>query len=193
MGREYHVSQKNGHDWQDGSAEKPFVTISKAAKIAMPGDTITVHEGVYREWIKPENSGIGELMRITYQAAEGEKVVIKGSERITNWEKVEGTVWRTVLPNSFFGEYNPYAQMLEGDWFISPDNYHDAKEVDGVLKDFPIHTGDVYLNGKSFYEAGRLSDVINPVMRKTGVNHHGPNIRSHFFIRKILFTSGMQK
>ena len=73
MGREYHVSQKNGHDWQDGSAEKPFVTISKAAKIAMPGDTITVHEGVYREWIKPENSGIGELMRITYQAAEGEK------------------------------------------------------------------------------------------------------------------------
>lgn len=50
MGREYHVSQKNGHDWQDGSAEKPFVTISKAAKIAMPGDTITVHEGVYREW-----------------------------------------------------------------------------------------------------------------------------------------------
>ena len=170
MGREYHVSQKNGHDWQDGSAEKPFVTISKAAKIAMPGDTITVHEGVYREWIKPENSGIGELMRITYQAAEGEKVVIKGSERITNWEKVEGTVWRTVLPNSFFGEYNPYAQMLEGDWFISPDNYHDAKEVDGVLKDFPIHTGDVYLNGKSFYEAGRLSDVINPVMRKTGVN-----------------------
>ena len=170
MGREYHVSQKNGHDWQDGSAEKPFITISKAAKIAMPGDTITVHEGVYREWIKPENSGTGELMRITYQAAEGEKVVIKGSERITNWEKVEGTVWRTVLPNSFFGEYNPYAQMLEGDWFISPDNYHDAKEVDGVLKDFPIHTGDVYLNGKSFYEAGRLSDVINPVMRKTGVN-----------------------
>lgn len=35
MGREYHVSQKNGYDWQDGSAEKPFVTISKAAKIAM--------------------------------------------------------------------------------------------------------------------------------------------------------------
>ena len=59
MGREYHVSQKNGHDWQDGSAEKPFVTISKAAKIAMPGDTITVHEGVYREW-KNSQKNIGK-------------------------------------------------------------------------------------------------------------------------------------
>lgn len=170
MAKEYHVSQKNGHDWQNGSVEKPFATISKAAKVAMPGDIVTVHEGVYREWVKPENSGTGELTRIIYQAAKGEKVIIKGSERITNWEKVKGTVWKVVIPNSFFGEYNPYAQMLEGDWFISPDNYHDAKEIDGVLKDFPIHTGDVYLNGKSFYEAGRLSDILNPVIRKTGVN-----------------------
>lgn len=37
----------------DGSAEKPFKTISAASKIAQPGDTITVHAGTYRERITP--------------------------------------------------------------------------------------------------------------------------------------------
>ena len=35
---------------------------------------------------------------------------------------------------------------------------------------YEIHTGDVYLNGKSFYEAGCLEDVKNPVMRTHGYN-----------------------
>lgn len=170
MGREFHVSQKKGQDWNQGTLEAPFKTISKAALVAMPGDTVIVHEGEYREWVKPENAGTGELTRITYKAAEGVRPVIKGSERIQNWEKVEGTVWKAVLPNSMFGDYNPYAEVLGGDWFISPDFTKEPEIIDGVLQNFPLHTGDVYLNGKSFYEAGRLEDVMNPVMRKTGVN-----------------------
>lgn len=170
MGREYHVSQREGQDWNPGTLEAPFKTISKAALLAMPGDTVIVHEGEYREWVKPENAGTGELTRITYKAAEGEHPVIKGSERIQDWENVEGNVWKTVLPNSMFGDYNPYAEVLGGDWFISPDFTKAPEIVDGVLQNFPLHTGDVYLNGKSFYEAGRLEDVMNPVMRKTGVN-----------------------
>lgn len=170
MSRIYHVSQKNGQDWNEGTAENPFRTISMAAGMAMPGDTVVVHEGVYREWVKPENSGTGELTRITYQAAKGEKVMIKGSERIQNWEKVEGTVWKAVLPNSFFGDYNPYAEVLGGDWLVDPNPYEKPEEENGVLKNFPLHTGDVYLNGKSFYEAGRLEDVLQPVLRTTGVN-----------------------
>lgn len=155
MGREFHVSQKKGQDWNPGTLEAPFKTISKAALVAMPGDTVVVHEGEYREWVKPENAGTGELTRITYKAAEGVRPVIKGSERIQNWEKVEGTVWKAVLPNSMFGDYNPYAEVLGGDWFISPDFTKEPEIIDGVLQNFPLHTGDVYLNGKSFYEAGR--------------------------------------
>lgn len=59
----------------------------------MPGDTVIVHEGVYRECVKPENGGTGELTRIVYQAAAGERAVIKGSERIQSWERVEDTVF----------------------------------------------------------------------------------------------------
>lgn len=170
MGRIYHVNQTAGKDWYPGTLEQPFGTISQGARVAMPGDTVVVHEGVYREWVKPENSGTGELGRIVYTAAEGEKAVIKGSERINCWEPVEGTVWKAVLPNKMFGEYNPYKEVLGGDWMVSPDPFAKPVVKEGVLKDFPLHTGDVYLNGRSFYEAGRLEDVLHPVRRETGVN-----------------------
>ncbi|MBN2513814.1 MAG: DUF1565 domain-containing protein [Sedimentisphaerales bacterium] len=49
---EYHVSVK-GDDSNNGSLSQPLKTISAAALIAQPGDTITVHEGVYRERITP--------------------------------------------------------------------------------------------------------------------------------------------
>ena len=90
--REYHVSVK-GNDTNDGSALKPFLTISKAAQVAQPGDIITVHAGTYREHINPPRGGTSDSMRIIYQAAPGEKVVIKGSEVITNWVKLQQYVW----------------------------------------------------------------------------------------------------
>lgn len=78
MRREYHVAV-TGCDSNEGSAQNPFATISRAAALAAPGDTVIVHAGEYREWVKPENGGASEFDRIVYRAAEGEKVVIKGS------------------------------------------------------------------------------------------------------------------
>lgn len=154
--REYHVAV-TGCDFEDGTKDHPFRTISKAALLAMPGDRVIVHEGEYREWVKPAQGGTSSVSRITYEAAEGERVVIKGSEQITCWEPVEGSLWKAVLPNSFFGTYNPYKEVLGGDWFIYPN-------------DNSLHAGDVYLNGKSFYEAKSLEEVKNPVIRTEGVN-----------------------
>lgn len=165
----YHVDCKVGKDWFEGTSEKPFASISKAAKIAMPGDTVIVHEGEYREWVKPENAGINDQRRITYKVADGEHAVIKGSERIQTWENVQGNVWKVVLPNSFFGDFNPYKEVLEGDWLVSPDCMREPHEENGVLVDFTLHLGDVYMNGKSFYEAGRFEDIIEPLLRETGV------------------------
>src|SRR5690625_419152 len=70
----YHVA-KTGSDLGRGTKEDPFLTINKAASVAVAGDTIIVHEGEYREWVKPKNPGLDETRRITYQAAEGEMVV----------------------------------------------------------------------------------------------------------------------
>jgi len=156
MNKEFHVAV-TGSDLAEGSKVHPFRTISKAAQVAETGDKVVVHEGVYREWVKPEHSGYSNISRITFEAAEGEKVVIKGSEHIQGWERLEGTVWKVTLPNSFFGDYNPYKEVLGGDWFVSKP---------GVVR----HPGEVYLNGVSFYEANSLDEVKNPVMR-TGVTN----------------------
>ena len=51
-GKEYHVSP-TGNDISSGTERAPFQTISAAARIAKAGDTITVHEGVYREYVNP--------------------------------------------------------------------------------------------------------------------------------------------
>lgn len=154
MKREYYVAM-TGLDTQDGSKEYPFRTISRAAEVAMPGDTIIVREGEYREWVRPAEGGSSDSERIVYQAAENEKVVIKGSERVQNWELFQGTVWKTVLPNTMFGRYNPYLEVLEGDWLEMP-------------REYPLHVGEVYLNGKSMYEAASVKEVKNPVIRKIG-------------------------
>ena len=144
----YHVS-KNGSDFNIGTKETPFLTIQKAAEVAIAGDTIVVHEGVYREWVKPRLGGLSNDNRITYMAAEGEKVIIKGSEVIKGWENVEGTVWKVEIDNSFFKDYNPYETEIEGDWLVAP-------------REHKVHTGDVYLNGKSFFEAISYEKVVNP-------------------------------
>ncbi|HWJ76711.1 MAG TPA: right-handed parallel beta-helix repeat-containing protein [Niallia sp.] len=151
----YHVN-KTGSDLGKGTEQDPFLSINKAAAVAVAGDTIIVHEGEYREWVKPQNSGLSKLRRITYQAAGGEKVIIKGSERIQNWEKVEGTVWKAVVDNQLFGEFNPFKEEIFGDWVV----YNPGR-----------HLGDVYLNGKSFYEAETLDQVHNPQEQTEILDH----------------------
>lgn len=144
---EFHVSV-NGENNQNGSAARPLKTISAAALLAQPGDTITVHEGTYRERVTPPRGGESAARRIVYQAAEGEKVVIKGSEVARDWKPVRPGVWKVTLPNSFFGSYHPYKDLIAGDWFTD--------------KGRPHHTGAVYLNGKSLFETDTLDKVLNP-------------------------------
>jgi hypothetical protein len=144
--KEWHVSVK-GDDTNDGTAAKPLRNISAAAQIAFPGDTITVHEGTYRERVTPPRGGT-EGKPIVYRAAPGEKAVIKGSEVIKTWKQFMPNVWKLTLSNSFFGPYNPYKDLVAGDWFTDRGRAH--------------HTGEVYLNGKSLWESHILERVLNP-------------------------------
>lgn len=146
--REYHVSVK-GNDTNDGSASNPFKTISKAVELAQPGDEVIVHAGTYRERINPPRGGESDNRRIIYRSAGDGKVELKGSESVTGWIRFAGNAWRVTIPNSFFGKFNPYKDLIYGDWFSD------------YLKRKP-HTGEVYLNGKSLYETNLIADVLNP-------------------------------
>ena len=145
--RDYHVSVK-GDDTNKGTAQAPFQTISRAAEVAQPGDIITVHEGTYRERINPPRGGQSDQKRIVYQAAAGDKVVIKGSEIIKGWQRAQNDTWKVAIPNSFFGNFNPYSDLIAGDWFNPKGRNH--------------HTGAVYLNGHWLTEAANLDDVLKP-------------------------------
>ncbi len=144
---EWHVSVA-GIGPADGSFAKPFQTISAAAKVAQPGDTITVHAGTYRERVTPPRGGTSDAKRITYQAAPGERVIIKGSEVVRNWQPYAGDVWKATVPNTLFGKYHPYQDLINGDWFTD--------------KGRPHHTGEIYLDGKSLYETHVLERVLHP-------------------------------
>ena len=148
--KEFHVSV-NGNDTDPGSGSKPLKTISAAAQLAQPGDVITVHAGTYRERVNPQRGGTSDSRRIVYQAAKGELVEIKGSEVISNWAKVQDDVWKVILPNSFFGGFNPYSDLIHGDWFDPRGGPH--------------HTGAVYLNGDWLIEAAKLEEVLMPAGR----------------------------
>ena len=119
-----------------GTADSPFSTIQQAADIARPGDEVIVLPGIYRENIDPRNGGT-EDARIVYRSAEPLKAVITGAEVLKGWKKKDG-IWTARVSNDIFTERNPYTTRISGDWFMA---------------EFTAHTGDVFLNGKSMYEA----------------------------------------
>ncbi len=144
---EYHVAM-NGRDDNPGTAAAPFRTIQRAADVAMPGDVITVHAGLYRERVNPRRGGDSPERRIVYRAAPGEHVELRGSEVVRDWTRLSNDLWRVVLPNSFFGDFNPFADPIRGDWF-NPMNR-------------PHHTAAVYLDGEELVEAASLEELNNP-------------------------------
>lgn len=129
-----------------GSKTSPFKTIQEAADIAMPGDEVIVFPGIYREAVNPKYGGT-ETKRIIYRSVEKGQAHITGSEAVTNWEHIEGTVWKTVIQNDIFGSFNPFTTLISGDWYIAS---------------CVAHTGDVYLNEKSMYEVTSLDDIYSP-------------------------------
>ncbi len=130
----------------NGSQDAPFSTIQEAANVAVAGDEVIILPGVYEENVNPVNSG-SESQPIIYRAGRKGTVTITGARRIIGWVPYEGNVWMIRIDNGFFGNYNPYTTYIQGDWYWA---------------DQPIHTGEVYMNNASFYEAQSLDDILSP-------------------------------
>lgn len=142
---DFYISQKN-NQFGDGTKENPFQTISQAAEIAMPGDTIIIDDGIYREWVNPRNGGFGNNQRITYKNAEGAHPVISGAEIISDWELYENNVWYTKVNNAIFNGYNPYTTEIYGDWYDEMGQTH--------------HIGELFVDGTAMYEAASFEAIL---------------------------------
>ena len=175
---EYFVA-KSGSDANDGAVDTPFLTINHAAQTAMPGDTITVREGVYREWVKPARGGNSEDTRITYRAAPGEDVRILGSEISKGWIEQEDGLWKLSLQESFFGDLNPFSTLTRHPLPVGEDESGDGW---GWLKYGRwTHLGDVIINGEGLTEKQTLEEVISaPLTWHTETNEEKTMIWANF-------------
>jgi hypothetical protein len=95
----YTVCATSGDDCNDGIT-KPFLTIQRAAEIALPGDTVLVQPGIYRERVSPTKSGTSTAP-ITYISAVPNEAIIRGS---VPWLPTDnsGNIWSGILPETLF-------------------------------------------------------------------------------------------
>ncbi len=96
-GATYYVSVVTGDDAWVGSRERPFRTITKALSLLYGGDTCIVQGGVYREKVVVRTHG-SPRRPVVIRAADGDTVIIAGTERIAAWEVGGDGLWRAVVP-----------------------------------------------------------------------------------------------
>ncbi len=119
---------RNADDQGPGTKEHPFRTINRAAQILQPGERVVIAEGVYREFIRPARGGTSPDAMISYEAAPGAKVVVKGSRVVTSWKPSEG--WNFGFDPATHQPVKAWELKLDPALF--PDGYNPF-EVDNVL------------------------------------------------------------
>ena len=143
---QYYVSAEAAREGC-GSQNAPFRTISAAAAVARAGDEVIVAPGLYRESVDPQHGGTGENCRVVYRSEKPGGAIITGAEQVKGWKRYQKDVWTVRIPNSLFNGSNPYTTYIHGDWYMTED---------------PLHTGEIYLNGKAMYESTTLEGVLQP-------------------------------
>jgi len=135
-------------DTNPGTFSQPLKTIQAGANLAQAGDTILVKAGIYREEVKPPRSGTKDKP-ITYLAAPGEVVSIRGSEQVSSWIKEGNGLWLATIDKAMVEKFNPYTTNVSGAWL-------NRSGIRDTINKY--HLGDVYYNGDAFYEVFSIAD-----------------------------------
>jgi hypothetical protein len=153
-----------------GDKARPFRTINKAAQVLQPGERVVIAAGTYRECVRPARGGTGPTQMISYEAAPGAKVTVKGSEVLKDgWQQetvsesfraAAGTgitVWRHDLASAMFPDaYNPFAlPSIMGSW-----GWLDTKIVD--MGPYLRRRGLVFVDDKPLEPMEQLRELAMP-------------------------------
>jgi len=152
-------------DENPGTTEKPFKTMGRAAEVLQPGEKVVVHEGVYREVVRPARGGEGPEKMIAYEAAPGEDVVVKGSEvwkpefrPSEGWQMRPGKdarIWMGNLPAEWFVGYNPFlATNVFGELMTFNQNWSTAE-----MQKLQLRRGMVFADGRPLKQRFRFWEL----------------------------------
>ncbi len=173
--RTYYVdgNAKNADDNGPGTKDHPFRTIDHAAQILQPGERVVIATGVYREAIHPARGGTGPDAMISYEAAPGAHVVVKGAVVVTGWQPSKGwnfgvdpkthqpvKPWELHLsPALFPSGYNPFE--LDN---VTDDRYWINYAKDNMWNYFR-RRGMVFVDGKPLEPVESPSALAGPSPR----------------------------
>jgi hypothetical protein len=110
----YYVDNMNPRaaDPNPGTSELPFLTIGRAAEVLQPGERVVIMSGVYRERIDPARGGTGPDRMISYEAAPGANVIVRGSRLVkTGWRP--STRYKLALPAEQGATVRVYERRLD--------------------------------------------------------------------------------
>ena len=86
-----------GSDAADGSLATPFQTVRKAVAVAMPGDSVKLRAGTYRELVNPVRSGTAGSP-ITIENYNGEQAIISALDVVPGpWSAQGGGIYATTV------------------------------------------------------------------------------------------------
>ena len=170
----YYVDNQSARadDNGPGTRKRPFRTINKAAQVLQPGERVVIASGTYRECVRPVRGGTGPAQMISYEAAPGAKVFVKGSEILKDgWQQesvsmfrfgpagqgaTEITAWHHELTSTMVPDaYDPFAlDSAPGDraWL-------DTKTVD--MGPYFRRRGLVFVDGKPLEPMEQLRELAS--------------------------------
>ena len=151
--RDIIVSKMGSLENGDGSEAKPFKTIQEAANIAIAGDRIIIHKGVYNETVIPENSGTSDA-RIIYLPYNFDNVIIDGADTISNWTLHSGNIYRA---------YMPWDLGAENQMFVNDTMVHLARWPNVLNSNDPFFDFSSYSNCSKGSSNGKIIDNALPV------------------------------
>jgi hypothetical protein len=170
----YYVDNTSGSadDSGPGNKTRPFRTISKAAQVLEPGERVVIAAGTYRECVSPARGGSGPTRMVSFEAAPGAKVFIKGSEILNgDWQQESVsirrfgsagqdappiTAWQHALKGTRFPDaYSPFAL----DSAPADRSWLDTKNVD--MGPYFRRRGLVFVDGKPLEPVEMRRELAN--------------------------------
>lgn len=147
---DYYVSNQGNDAWSgrlpepnaDGT-DGPFLTLDKAASVAVAGDVCHLRAGVYRQTLRPQHSG-RPGQPIVFRNYRDELAILSGADALSDWQEQDGVYWAAM------------------DWDLEDQNQLFAGDTMLTEARWPNNTGTLMQPVRGSATAGTPTTLTDP-------------------------------